>query len=94
MSSVADDLATVPGIQAYLQDNPQFAAHTVEKLFGGMGNFTYRIHLHTAFVGRQTLVLKYAPPYAAASGGTFPLDQKRQVFTNLPILSRCTNSEN
>ncbi|KAN0100432.1 Protein kinase-like domain containing protein, partial [Tylopilus felleus] len=80
MTSVIDGLATVPGIQAYLQDSPQFAAHTVEKLSGGMGNFTYRIHLQRAFAGRQTLVLKYTPPYVAASGDTFPLDQKRQLI--------------
>ena len=83
MTSVSDELATVPGIQAYLQDNPKFAAHTVEKLSGGLGNFTYRIHLHRAYAGCQTLVLKYAPPYAASSTGRFPLDQKRQVFHQL-----------
>jgi len=44
-----------------------------------MGNFTYRIHLVRAIDGCKTLVLKYAPPYAAGSGGSFPLDQKRQM---------------
>ncbi|KAI9570381.1 kinase-like domain-containing protein [Boletus coccyginus] len=58
---------------------PGFAARTVEKLSGGLGNFTYRIHLHRAFAGRQTLVLKYAPPYIAGSAGRFPIDQKRQL---------------
>lgn len=82
MPGVIDDLATVPGIQAYLQDYPQFAAHTVEKLTGGLGNFVYRLRLHRTFAGHQTLVLKYTPPYGAASGGSFPLDQKRQVFAN------------
>lgn len=81
MSSVIDDLATVPGIKAYLQDNPRFAADTVKKLAGGMGNFVYRIHLHKAFDGRHTLVLKYAPPYIALSVTKIPFDQKRQVFT-------------
>ena len=84
MASVIDDLATVPGIQTYLQGKPEFAARTVEKLSGGSANFTYRIHLHRAFAGRQTLVLKYAPPYIALSTGRFPIDQKRQVFNNLP----------
>lgn len=94
MTSVIDALATVPGIQAYLQDNPEFAAHTMEKLTGGTGNFVYRIHLHTAFAGRQTLVLKYAPPYVAASATKVPFDQKRQVLVSLPRLSWCTNNEN
>ncbi|KAF8140469.1 kinase-like domain-containing protein [Boletus edulis] len=80
MSSVVEDLGTIPGVEAYLQDKPQFAARTVEKLVGGHGNFTYRIYLHRAFAGRQTLVLKYAPPYAPASNGRFPLDQKRQLI--------------
>lgn len=93
MSSVIDDLATISGIQAYLQDNPEFAAHTVEKLTGGTGNFAYRIHLHRAFAGRQTLVLKYAPPYIASSATKFPFDQKRQVLINLPRLSWYTNNE-
>lgn len=83
MASVIDDLATIVGIQAYLQDNPKFAAHTVEKLSGGSGNFAYRIHLHRAYAGRQTLVLKYTPPYIAASVERIPLDQNRQVFHQL-----------
>lgn len=82
MSAAGDELATIPGIQEYLQRHPIFAAHTVEKLSGGLGNFTYRIHLLRAFAGHQTLVLKYAPPYIASSSGTFPIDQKRQVFIN------------
>ena len=86
MSTVIDDLVTVPGVQAYLERYPEFAAHTVVKLAGGMGNFTYRIHLLRALAGRQTLVLKYAPPYVASWGESFPLDQKRQVSTNLARL--------
>ncbi|KAG9314174.1 kinase-like domain-containing protein [Chiua virens] len=78
MSSVIDDLATIPGIQAYLQDKPQFAAHTIDKLTGGSGNFVYRLNLVEGFDGQPTLVLKYAPPYIATSVRRFPFDQKRQ----------------
>lgn len=94
MSIVIDNLATVLGIQAYLQDYPKFAAHTIEKLPGGTGNFTYRIHLLRRLAGRQTLVLKYAPPYIASSGGTFPFDQKRQVFVDTARFFCYTNNGN
>lgn len=87
MSTVIEDLVTVQGVQAYLEGYPEFASHTVVKLAGGMGNFTYRIHLLRALADRQTLVLKYAPPYVASWGESFPLDQKRQVSTNLARLS-------
>ena len=94
MSTVIDDLATVPGVQAYLQDHPQFDVHTVEKLSGGMSNFTYRIHLLRAYAGHQTLVLKHTPSYVAASDRNFFLDHKRQVCNSLVILSCGANSEN
>ncbi|KAF9245911.1 P-loop containing nucleoside triphosphate hydrolase protein, partial [Melanogaster broomeanus] len=46
----------------------------------GSANFTYRIHLHTPLDGRSAFILKYAAPYVAASAGSFPLDQSRQVI--------------
>ncbi|KAI6117890.1 kinase-like domain-containing protein [Pisolithus croceorrhizus] len=82
MSNIPETLATAAGVQAYLE-NTAFASHTVDLLSGGFTNFTYRIHLHTPIDGRSTFVLKYAPPYVAASfiiGPTqIPLSPERQA---------------
>ncbi|KAG1875518.1 kinase-like domain-containing protein [Suillus subalutaceus] len=40
----------------------------------------YLIHLNDSFEGKETLVLKYAAPYLAASGGTMALPTERQKF--------------
>ncbi|KAL4069802.1 kinase-like domain-containing protein [Scleroderma yunnanense] len=76
-----DTLATKAGILTYLR-NTVFASHTVDSLSGGYGNFTYRIHLHAPVDGMLTFVLKYTPPYAAASANTtrMLLSQERQIF--------------
>jgi hypothetical protein len=85
------DLATAAGIQRYLA-NTHFASDTVVALAGGFSNFTYRIHLSDPCDGKGTFILKYAPPYFAASGGTIPFATERQVsvhfmVTGLTIIS-------
>jgi 5-methylthioribose kinase len=76
------DLTTIAHVQKYLSNSP-FASHTINALTGGSASFTYRIHLNNSFEGKETLVLKYAAPYVAISGGTMPLPTERQV--RLPL---------
>lgn len=71
------DLATASGIRSHLE-NTSFASDGVTSLNGGSGNYTYRLHLHAPYNGRQTLVLKHAKPYVAANK-EIPFDVKRQV---------------
>jgi 5-methylthioribose kinase len=73
------DLATIADVRRYLSNTP-FASHTINALAGGFANFTYRIHLNDPFEGKETLVLKYAAPYVAASGGAMALPTERQKF--------------
>ncbi|KAG2159618.1 kinase-like domain-containing protein [Suillus bovinus] len=73
------DLATIAGVRRYLA-NTRFASHTINALTGGFANFTYRIYLNDLFEGKETLVLKHAAPYVAASGGTMALPTERQRF--------------
>ncbi|KAG6333445.1 hypothetical protein ID866_5647 [Astraeus odoratus] len=78
-TTAIDTLATEAGIQSYLQ-NTAFEAHAVNRLSGGVTNFTYRIHLVEPIDGKSTFVVKYATPYIAAwpNSTRMPLSLKRQ----------------
>lgn len=73
------DLTTIANVQRYLFNTP-FASHTIDALTGGFTNFTYRIHLNSSFEGKETFVLKYAPPYVAAYSDWIALHTERQKF--------------
>ncbi|KAH7914754.1 kinase-like domain-containing protein [Hygrophoropsis aurantiaca] len=73
------DLSTSEGVKEYLKDTV-FAPHTVTRLSGGFGNFTYRIQLIAQHEGRATYVLKYAAPYVAVSLEAIPFSTDRQKF--------------
>lgn len=73
------DLATTEGIILYLVSTP-FASDNVTSLSGGYGNFTYRVHLQTPYEGLiSDVVVKYAPPYVAATQWRMPFAVERQV---------------
>lgn len=84
-----DILTTEVGIKTHLQ-NSAFASHTVNRLYGGYANFTYRIHLHMPVDGKTTFILKYAPSYAAALTDTIPMpfSSERQVSVHLSLKYR------
>ncbi|KAJ8593009.1 hypothetical protein M405DRAFT_859276 [Rhizopogon salebrosus TDB-379] len=71
------DLTIVTGVRRYLADT-NFASDTITVLPGDFANFTYRVHLNDLFEGKETFILKYAPPHFAASGGAIHLATERQ----------------
>jgi hypothetical protein len=72
------DLTTTDGLLQYLSTNTSFAPAVVTRCTGGMGNFTFRIHLATPYEGRNTLIVKHGKPYLPADS-TFALPLSRQV---------------
>ncbi len=75
------DLTKAVGVVQYLQRTP-FAATTADLLVGGGANFTYRLHLVSAYQGQKTLVLKHAEGYAALAKH-IEIDAARLVITVL-----------
>ncbi|CAL1694015.1 unnamed protein product [Somion occarium] len=83
------DLATIEGVFTYLGNTP-FSSDEVTKLAGGLGNYTYRIHLRTPHEGRTSLVLKHAKAHLPnAEWIPFPLD--RQMY-EAGVLTRVKKS--
>lgn len=76
------DLTGADGVVQYLQQTP-FAATAADLLVGGGANFTYRLHLVSAYQGQKTLVLKHAEAYAALFKH-IEIDAARLVITVLP----------
>ena len=70
---------------AYLQQLDPEVAYSCEPLTGGVVNITIRASKHGSdidngkFPGRQSLVLKHAPPYIAGSAEQAPMTQYRQT---------------
>lgn len=89
--TIANDLASPAGIQAYLQTllDGRFAAKSVDVVSGGFANYTFRAWLETPYestthtrdipVEKASVIVKYATEYAAASGSTIPLNLNRTV---------------
>lgn len=75
--SIALDLTTEVGVEAYLAPTP-YACTKAEALSGGNANFVFRLHLRRPHEGKDTLVLKHGKPYIK-SLATIPFDTKRQV---------------
>jgi hypothetical protein len=84
------DLTKPEDVQEYLKEcqDGQFAAYSVEILFGGFANYTFRAWLERPYekkiddsipIQSASVIVKYATGYAAASGGTIPLDLDRTV---------------
>jgi hypothetical protein len=86
-----ENLRTTEGIQAYLIQTP-FVASSVERLSGGAANYTFRANLVSPDQsGRQSIIVKYATGFAAASESmaseAIPLSVERTVSRLVPIVS-------
>jgi hypothetical protein len=78
-----ENLRMTEGIQAYLTQTP-FVASSVERLSGGLANYTFRANLASPDQnGRQSVIVKYTRGFAAASEEMglegFPLPVERAV---------------
>ncbi|EMD41880.1 hypothetical protein CERSUDRAFT_110439 [Gelatoporia subvermispora B] len=72
------DLAQSEDVLTYLANTP-FRSVTVTPLVGGMGNYTFRLRLHTPYEGQTSLVLKHGKPYIPGNED-FALALERQRF--------------
>ncbi|KAJ7110348.1 kinase-like domain-containing protein [Mycena crocata] len=73
------DYSLATDLLAYLANHESFESQRVERLSGGMANFTFRLYLKKPFEGRTTLVLKHSKAYVALVK-SIPLAIERQSF--------------